>query len=110
MPDREKVIEGLERCTNHRFGGIERCVGCPYEDEVITCRGDMLEDALSLLKEYVYGTRYVPVVRCYECRHWEPENAEEGDCSGHCRKRYGMSEGATTDGTWFCSDGEKEET
>lgn len=50
----------------------------------------------------------IPVVRCYECQYWEPENAEEGDHSGHCRKQYGMSENAVTDGTWFCSDGEME--
>ena len=55
------------------------------------------------------SARYVPVTRCYECQHWEPENAEEGDHSGHCRKRYGMSEGNVTDSTWFCSDGERVE-
>ena len=62
----------------------------------------------SAMKRY-NSTRYVPVTRCCECQHWEPENAEEGDHSGHCRKQYGMSEGNVTDGTWFCSDGEKVE-
>lgn len=50
MADLKKVIKGLEHCTNHRLDGIERCVGCPYENQIITCRGDILEEALELLK------------------------------------------------------------
>lgn len=114
MADREKVIKALECCF------VDKCKKCPYVDgpycKAIPKDGKanievptgLANDALELLKEYVYGTRYVPVVRCYECQYWEPENAEEGDHSGHCRKPYGMSENAVTDGTWFCSDGERD--
>ena len=43
----------------------------------------------------------VRIVRCEDCRFWEPENAEEGDTYGRCRNMYRM-----TDMTWFCADGE----
>lgn len=114
MTDREKVIKGLECCVLRDPDDKRRCDDCPYRhpDGVITnspCVNGLMGNALSLLKEYVYGTRYVPVVRCYECQHWEPENAEEFATCGHCRKQYGMSEGNVTDGTWFCSDGERDE-
>ena len=62
----------------------------------------------SAMKRYD-STRYVPVTRCYECQHWEPENAEEFATCGHCRKQYGMCKSEQTDATWFCSDGEKVE-
>lgn len=62
----------------------------------------------STMKRYD-STRYVPVTRCYECQHWESENAEEFATCGHCRKQYGMCKSEQTDATWFCSDGERVE-
>ena len=56
----------------------------------------------SAMKRYD-STQYVPVTRCYECQHWEPENAEEFATCGHC-----MCKSEQTDATWFCSDGERE--
>lgn len=108
MPDLDKVIYSLERCTCHVPDACRDCgydAGQPYN----ACVEALLKDALELLKEYVYGTRYVPVVRCYECQHWEPNNDEEGDHSGYCHKRFGACECEQTDATWFCSDGEKVE-
>ena len=53
MPDREKVIKGLE-ChridNNHRIN----CADCPYyvdDDNHIRCVNDLHDDALELLKE-----------------------------------------------------------
>lgn len=52
MPDREKVIKGLEMCIKD----IE-CTGCPYEGECFDAIDDrqfgesMMRDALALLKE-----------------------------------------------------------
>lgn len=51
MPDREKVIKGLE--------GIYRCISpvnhtcgdCPYQDNHVECRRRALSDALTMLKE-----------------------------------------------------------
>lgn len=51
----------------------------------------------------------VRVVRCRDCRYWEPENAEEGDTSGRCRNDYAPCQNQQTDMTWFCADGEREE-
>jgi hypothetical protein len=50
----------------------------------------------------------VRVVRCSDCRYWEPENAEEGDYSGHCKRSFGICYGQVTDAIWFCADGERE--
>lgn len=49
---REKVIRGLEVCNQYRFFGRD-CYGCPYcGEEFSVCNiQDMLDDALSLLKE-----------------------------------------------------------
>ena len=67
-----------------------------------------IEAVESAMKRYD-SIRYVPVTRCYECQHWEPENAEEFATCGHCRKQYGMCKSELTDATWFCSDGERVE-
>ena len=83
------------------------------------CRDNATGTAMKRFEKYIgavesamkrYGSiRYVPVTRCYECQHWEPENAEEFATCGHCRKQYGMCENQQTDATWFCSDGERVE-
>lgn len=49
MPDREKVIKGLEVCT----ASGSNCDGCPYFEpvETILCACPMMDDALALLRE-----------------------------------------------------------
>ena len=52
MPDREKVIKGLECCTAFDGKGFPLCEECPYEDEGTCQELDQLHrDALELLKE-----------------------------------------------------------
>lgn len=51
----------------------------------------------------------VKVVRCSDCRFWEPENAEEGDSYGRCRNDYAPCQNQQTDMNWFCADGERGE-
>lgn len=49
MPDREKVITGLDCCCNKRC-----CIKCPYDDkcfEIDKCTENLARDALALLKE-----------------------------------------------------------
>jgi len=55
MPDREKVIRGLEHCSDRRKDGIEHCAGCSYGEWPISCRGEVMEDALALLKAQESG-------------------------------------------------------
>ena len=50
----------------------------------------------------------VRVVRCLDCRFWEPKNAEEGDSYGHCRNDCGACANQQTNMNWFCADGERE--
>lgn len=49
----------------------------------------------------------VKVIRCSDCRHWEPECVEEGDSSGHCRNNYAPCQNQQTDMNWFCAEGER---
>ena len=51
----------------------------------------------------------VRVVRCSDCRFWEPENAEEGDSYGRCRNDYAPCQNQQTDMNWYCADGERDE-
>lgn len=49
LADREKVIQGLEKCkTAPEFK--EECAGCPYDDGQEDCIARMSADALELLK------------------------------------------------------------
>ena len=47
MPDREKVLKGLELCTD--ISG-RLCVSCPYYTDT-DCPEQLCADALALLKE-----------------------------------------------------------
>ena len=47
MPDREKVIKGLEVCTSKPC----YCTDCPYKANCCLDSQDVMEDALALLKE-----------------------------------------------------------
>lgn len=50
MTDREKVIEGLERCLNESYGlSSNLCIGCPYGGAM--CIDRLQADAIALLKE-----------------------------------------------------------
>lgn len=48
MPDREKVIKGLECCIKRDPDDQTRCGECPYES---ACLNRLKIDALELLKE-----------------------------------------------------------
>ena len=92
MTEREKVINGLGKVWD-AFNHMEHEL---YADYVY--------DALELLKD---GKRVMKVVRCAYCRYWEPENAEGGVYSGHCKRSFGICYSQLTDASWFCADGEK---
>jgi len=58
MPDREKVIKGLECCLAWPKMGPERCAECPYavSDHFVCFPDDLLADAISLLREQEHVT------------------------------------------------------
>lgn len=66
-------------------------------------------EAVTDAREQLSDPDRVKVVRCRDCRFWEPENSEEGDTSGRCRNDYAPCQNQQTDMTWFCADGEREE-
>ena len=110
MPDREKVIKGLECC---QYSSKSHCDGCPYLYEgmcgINGCTSDLAIETLALMKEQeadiknlnetianllqkitemkmIYGDcEYVgELVRCKDCQfHYAGEN--EADAWDRCR-------------------------
>lgn len=68
----------------------------------------VLKNAAKIAREKLMDGNFVRVTRCAECRYWEPENSEEGDYSGHCKRSFGICYGQVTDASWFCEDGERD--
>lgn len=95
MPDREKVIKGLECCGEDAYGC---CRECPYNDHRIGtieyCTSALCADALALLKEQP------DIVRCKDCKYWQDNN--NGYPHPDCRWR----EDETPDPDDYCSFGE----
>jgi hypothetical protein len=66
----------------------------------------ILQDAVNQLSD----PDRVKVVRCSDCRFWEPPTdieADDGCTAGHCRNDYGACANQQTDMNWFCADGER---
>jgi hypothetical protein len=68
----------------------------------------VLKNAAKIAREKLMDGNFVRVTRCADCRYWEPENDEEGDYSGHCKRSFGICYGQVTDASWFCEDGERD--
>ena len=102
MNEREKVIQALENCTAEI-----KCRDCPWDEcegqhEHVELPKGLALKAMRLLKD----PDRVKVVRCGDCRYWEPptkEEVEDGCTYGRCR-----STGAGADVNDFCSSGERE--
>jgi len=91
MPDREKVIKGLEICKERNYC----CPKCPYYDrnaEMGCHSNELMADALALLKEQE------AVVRCKDC-------VRRG--TYQCPVYVGGDEMCSEPDDWFCADGEK---
>lgn len=52
MADREKVIKGLETCSDVYYGADGACSSCPYsQTNGDRCLAELVHDAIDLLKE-----------------------------------------------------------
>lgn len=52
MADREKVIKGLETCSDVYYGADGACSSCPYSQiNGDRCLAELVHDAIGLLKE-----------------------------------------------------------
>ena len=85
MPDREKVIKGLEHCSS-----LDGCKGCPYSqsENGHVCSFNCNNDALTLLKEqepmkptWSQGKAY-----CGKCGQRLPRNRPDKEINycGYC--------------------------
>lgn len=103
MPDREKVIKGLEVCID-REPGEYSCYKCPYEIDANDCEINLSKDTLALLKEHEPvkqkvsewledsdpGQEYGTTWACRKCMHsihkpyiWNPYDSGYKYCP-HC--------------------------
>lgn len=74
MPDREKVLKGLEHCIARYIDGL--CDDCPYMGELdksymvpMKCKEIIMRDALELLKEQEVEHRRLLSWLGKFCRH-----------------------------------------
>lgn len=79
MPDREKVIKGLEHCSEGVVGCQKRC---PYKSDFY-CRSNLARDALSLLKEKEPLTVHDPGAICPNCK-WPLYPEDHPKYCGNC--------------------------
>lgn len=86
MPDREKVIKGLEYCAEKK-----NCGGCPYFNFSAMCQDDLNMDALAMLKEHEkatvisihrngFGSRVGACPNCQIVLHYEYNQSFCGKC------------------------------
>lgn len=98
MMERATLTGYLKKC----IGNVER-----LRNGFFGMRVDALQDAVNQLPD----PDLVRVVRCSDCRFWEPPTdieADDGSTMGHCRNHYGACENRQTDMNWYCADGERE--
>lgn len=88
MPDREKVIAGLECCLGANDCDIEPNEDCPYKGMCL-CSMALRFDILALLKEQ-------EVVRCKDCKY-----------HGNIYPDYCVNLEQNTNDDFFCADGER---
>ena len=103
MADNEKQIKLLQEISEYFYGCYRNAGGGTRACEKFHDWMCAVDDSMKKLMD----ADRVKVVRCEDCRFWEPENAEEGDTYGRCMN--GNSQAGMTDMTWFCADGERKD-
>ena len=110
MPDREKVIKALEDFNKNRICLPHLIPWDEIADALVLLKEQ--EDAYSKLsKEYLslaHRAAHRPnIVRCKDCRYYEPTPAKDepdrGWCNGSCSDLPAVHE------DWFCGDGKRKE-
>ncbi len=104
MTERDALMNQLAEIADYFAGCAENAAnGSKAEVHFM-----VLKSAAKIAREKLMDGNTVRVTRCAYCRYWVPENAEESDYSGHCKRSFGICYGQVTDASWFCADGERE--
>ena len=104
MTERDALMNQLAEIADYFTGCAENAAkGSNAEVHFM-----VLKNAAKIAREKLMDGNFVRVTRCAECRYWEPENSEEGDYSGHCKRSFGICYGQVTDASWFCEGGERD--
>ena len=108
MPNREKVIKGLERCLICDISVIapEEAQNayreCEYTIGLYCGEKKLLREALALLKEQP------DIVMCKDCKH--ATMTSDGKMCKYCEMDtddFGDRRDVYHDADWFCADGER---
>ena len=92
MIDREKMIKGLEICSDD----TKKCHGCPYlMTDAPRCWDVVMKDALELLKgqepvepiPYDLDTPVTTVMRCYKCGWCNADITAGNPYCWHCGRK-----------------------
>lgn len=98
MGDMEMQIE--EHC-------VKACQRAGFNVDEESLRQALENDSQRYREAYRrgYAQRDSEIVRCSDCRHYEPDKHDpgKGDCNGSCSNLVKVSDG------WFCPDGERKE-
>ena len=102
MHDREKLIEGWERCNDcvkYPIGTSQAYLDCEYTIGLYCAREILFRRTLDFLKSQP------DIVRCKDCKYWSAERINDFN---KCRRwiNVGVKNFATI-GDWFCADGEQ---
>ena len=93
MPDREKVIRGLECC--HKRGECRNCpyFDCPYWENNDNCMVQLLKDALELLKVQKEERKRLITWLAKFCRHidngWMTDQENLEFFKGKMKRQFG---------------------
>lgn len=99
MPDREKVLKGMECCLN--FGDCQK--QCNYFPDH-GCDIELMHDALELLKAQEQ------IVRCKDCKHGELTKNARDEVVIKCEEICWLCRlPRLMEPDWFCADGERRE-
>ena len=99
MMERATIIQHLKDC-----GEAASLLGNAW----VVVRADVVSEA----KKHLEDPDRVRVVRCSDCRFWEPPTdieAYDGSTAGRCRNDYAPCQNQQTDMNWYCADGERGE-
>lgn len=99
MPDREKVIKGLNNISREIINTIGHGEAIPYLRTI--------DDAIFLLKEQP------EIVRCKDCKHFQSGMDINGRpftrCNGRDENNRIFKSYGNTEPDWFCADVERKE-
>ena len=97
MQDKEKVIKGLETCSDVYYGADGACSSCPYSKiNGDMCVAELVHDAISLLKEQ----EPEEPIRMHHTEHKQTDNYRCRKCGNDLYFEQRFCEACGTEVNW----------